>query len=267
MNILQVKNLSVAYYRGKEVIAAVRDISFDVEEGKTLAIVGESGSGKSTVALSLMGLIFPFEGAITRGEITYNGMNVLRQSPEQWRRIRGAEIALVFQDPFSSLNPVLTVGEQIAESIRGGKADAKRMSEAALAALRETLFDDPERIYRSYPHQLSGGQRQRVAIAIAIINHPRILIADEPTTALDVTTQKDILDLLARLKQELSLTVVFITHNLAIAAMRADRVMIMKAGAIVESGPTADVFHHPKEPYTRELIEAVPRLKAGNRSV
>jgi ABC-type glutathione transport system ATPase component len=262
MNIVEIKNLSVEYYRGKQTIPAVRDVSFDVRQDETLAVVGESGSGKSTVALALLGLIMPYEGKITAGEIIYNGTDMLAQSEEQWRRIRGKEIAIVFQDPFSSLNPVLSIGEQISESFHRGKSLVKgALKTMVLDVLGETLFDDPERVYRSYPHQLSGGQRQRAAIAMAIINHPRVLILDEPTTALDVTTQKEILDLLARLKKELSLTILFITHNLAIAAMRSDRVMIMKNGAIVESGNTREVFHHPKQAYTKELIDAVPRLK------
>jgi ABC-type dipeptide/oligopeptide/nickel transport system ATPase component len=209
-----------------------------------------------------MGLILPYEGEIVGGEIIYDNRNILAQSAEKWRHIRGKEISIVFQDPFSSLNPVLTVGEQISEAVSRPKGAAlKDVKAMVLDALRETLFDDPQRIFQSYPHQLSGGQRQRVAIAMAIINHPRILIADEPTTALDVTTQKEILDLLSRLKQELSLTMVLITHNLAIASMRADRVMIMQSGNIVEMGSTTDVFHHPRQTYTKELIEAVPQLR------
>ncbi|MCX5777985.1 MAG: ABC transporter ATP-binding protein [Elusimicrobia bacterium] len=261
MSIITVHNLSVHYSRDGEIIPALRNISFEIEPGETLAIVGESGSGKSTVALSLMGLILPYEGKITGGEIIFDGRNLLVQSQEQWRSIRGKDIAIVLQDPFSSLNPVLTAGEQIAESVRHTLVAGNDIKATVLNALRETLFTDTERIYASYPHQLSGGQRQRVAIAMAIINHPRILIADEPTTALDVTTQKEVLDLLVRLKQELSLTMVFITHNLALAAMRADRVMIMREGTIVESGPTAAVFRHPHHAYTQALVAAVPRLK------
>lgn len=269
MGLLEVNHLSVEYRRGKQVIPALRDVTFTLNEGETLAIVGESGSGKSTIALSLMGLIMPYEGSVTGGEILLDGTNLCTATAEQWRHVRGAVLSIVMQDPFTSLNPVLTIGEQIEEMIRVPSADRESLRGRVIASLRAVLFDDPQRMMRSYPHQLSGGQRQRAAIAMAIINRPRILIADEPTTALDVTTQKEVLDLLEKLRGELALTMIFITHNLALAAERAARVIIMKNGSIVETGPTHDVFRAPTADYTRQLVNAVPRLRtaAGHRDM
>lgn len=261
MALLEVNHLSVEYRRGKHIIPALRDVTFSLNEGEALAIVGESGSGKSTIALALMGLIMPYEGSVTTGEILLDGKNLCDATTQQWRQVRGAVLSIVMQDPFTSLNPVLTIGEQIVEMISTPARDAHARRERVMAALRAVMFDDTDRIVRSYPHQLSGGQRQRAAIAMAIINRPRVLIADEPTTALDVTTQKEILDLLGTLRRELALTMIFITHNLALAAERAERVIIMKNGTIVETGPTRDVFRAPAADYTRDLVNAVPRLR------
>jgi oligopeptide/dipeptide ABC transporter ATP-binding protein len=265
MELLTIRGLSVEYVRRHQVIPAVRGVSLSVNEGETVAIVGESGSGKSTLALAALGLILPQDGRITAGSIEYCGKDLAHQSPAEWRALRGKELAMVFQDPFSSLNPVLTAGEQIAETVR---AHAPGLPEAVcreqvLQSLKEVMFADPARIAAAYPHQLSGGQRQRVVIAMAIVNRPRILIADEPTTALDVTIQKDILDLIDRLKKELSLTVLLITHNLPLACERSQRIAVMYAGEIVETNRTGELFRAPRHPYTRALIRSVPRLAAG----
>ncbi|MHB9154996.1 MAG: ABC transporter ATP-binding protein [Endomicrobiales bacterium] len=262
MALLEIKNLSVEYYRGRDVIPAVRGVSLDVQEGETVAIVGESGSGKSTLALSVMGLILPGEGKITSGGILFGGKDLRAFSPGDWRALRGKDISLVFQDPFSSLNPVLTVGDQLTEAITAHRrgAPSKEKKAAAENALREVRFTDPARIFDSFPHQLSGGQRQRVAVAMAILHRPKLLIADEPTTALDVTIQKEVMDLLDTLRNELSLTVLLITHNLPLALERSQRIAVMYAGEIIEHGSREDIFKNPRHPYTRALINSVPRL-------
>lgn len=263
MGILEIRNLSVEYYRNRKVIPAVRDVSLELKRGETLALVGESGSGKSTLALSVLGLIFPYEGKITSGEIIFEGKNLLGFSAKEWQNLRGKQISMVFQDPFSSLNPVLTAGEQIAEALWTHQHRLSKNEQFTLIkeTLNETMFTDVNRIYNSYPHQLSGGQRQRIAMAMALINRPKILIADEPTTALDVTIQKEILDLLEELKKELSLSVLLITHNLALASQRSQRIAVMYAGEIVETGKSNEIFKNPTHLYTKGLIESVPKLR------
>ncbi|NTV52447.1 MAG: ABC transporter ATP-binding protein [Candidatus Firestonebacteria bacterium] len=258
MNILEINGLSVEYYRGRKVIPALKGVSLAVEKGETLAIVGESGSGKSTLALSVMGLLFPGEGKVTTGKITYGGRNLLALGAEGLRSLRGKEISIVFQDPSSSLNPVLDIREQLLEAVEAHDTGLTSAEKNALlaAALDEVLLDGRERILSSYPHQLSGGQKQRIAIAMAIINRPKLLIADEPTTALDVTVQKEILDLLAKLKRELSLTILLITHNIPLAYERSDRIAVMHEGELVELGPREEVFRAPKHAYTAALIES-----------
>ncbi|MBN1823211.1 MAG: ABC transporter ATP-binding protein [Endomicrobiales bacterium] len=259
MSVISVKDLSVTYHPALE---AVRGVSVELEKGKTLAVVGESGCGKSTLAMSILGLILPDEGRITAGEVSYGGKDIITGGSAEWRRIRGKEISMVFQDPFSSLNPVLKIGVQITEAILAhdagiGKYEAKK---AAIKSLEEVLFSEPERIFNSYPHQISGGQRQRVALAIAIVNRPKVLIADEPTTALDVTIQKEIMDLIDDLKHSLGLTIVLVTHNLPLAKQRSDSIAVMYAGQIVETGGTEEVLKKPLHPYTRGLIASVPRM-------
>lgn len=263
MEILKVRNLSVEYYRNRQIIPAVKDVSISLEEGETLAIVGESGSGKSTLAMSILGLIFPYEGKITSGEIIYKQKDdLLKNSFRDWQKVRGKEISIVFQDPISSLNPVLRVGEQVSEALSvhspGGKSSY--IKNAVLDVLKDVMFEDVDRIYSAYPHQLSGGQRQRISLAMGIINKPRILIADEPTTALDVTIQKEILDLIDKLKAEYRLSVLFVTHNLALAYERSSRIAVMREGRIIETGAKNDIFTRPKDKYTIGLIQAVPRL-------
>ncbi len=260
--LIETCDLSVVYRRGISAIPAVRGVSMSIEEGETLALVGESGCGKSTLALSMMGLIHPDEGSVTGGSIRFLNEDIGGFDTARWRSFRGKEIGMVFQDPFAALNPVIRIEEQLTEGLRAHVpgTTAAQLRQKARAALSETLFTDPDRILSSYPHQLSGGQRQRVVMAMAIINRPRLLITDEPTTALDVTIQKEILDLLEKIKNELSLTVLLITHNLPLACTRAQRVAVMYAGQIVECGRTEDIFKHPRHPYTRGLIASVPRL-------
>ncbi|OGS24637.1 MAG: hypothetical protein A2314_05790 [Elusimicrobia bacterium RIFOXYB2_FULL_50_12] len=262
MNILSINNLSVEYYRHEAVIHALRGFTLSLSAGETLALVGESGCGKSTVAAAAMGLIFPHEGRITEGEIIFDGKEVRHYTPQQWRMIRGKDIAIVFQDPFSSLNPVISVGEQLREAIDAHHPElpASRQKALALEALEEVRLNPAERIYSAFPHQLSGGQRQRAVIAMAIANRPKLLIADEPTTALDVTIQKEILDLLDALKKELSLTILLITHNLPIAKQRSGRIAVMKEGTIVEEAATEEIFLRPRHEYTKTLIASVPRM-------
>ncbi|MFH1369174.1 MAG: ABC transporter ATP-binding protein [Elusimicrobiota bacterium] len=263
MNILEITNLSVEYYRNHRVIPAVRNVSLSVEQGETLAVVGESGCGKSSLALAVMRLIFPEEGKITSGSVVYNGRNILEMGNDELRGLRGKDISVVFQDPASSLNPVLSVREQLIETVEAHAPGRSREEKEQLLkdALAEVLLSDHSRMLNSYPHQLSGGQKQRIAIAAAIINRPGLLIADEPTTALDVTIQKEILDLLDKLKNELSLTVILITHNIPLAYERCRNIAVMYAGEIVEYGGRDDVFKNPRHPYTAALIKSVPRLE------
>jgi ABC-type dipeptide/oligopeptide/nickel transport system ATPase component len=264
MNILEIKNLSVEYYRNKETIHALRDVSLGVIEGETLAIVGESGCGKSTLAMSILGLIFPPQGKIMAGEILFNGKNMLVSSKTEWQKIRGKDISVVFQDPFSSLNPVLSIREQLEETVTAHNPEITKKDLTSLceASLNETAFSDPLRILASYPHQLSGGQRQRIMLAMAIINRPKILIADEPTTSLDVTIQKEIMDLMEKLQKTLSLTVILITHNLLLAKQRSSRIAVMKSGEIVELNTKERIFSNPGHPYTRSLMNSVPKLRS-----
>ena len=262
MSILEINDLSVEYYRRGAVVKALRGVTLAIEEGETLSIVGESGCGKSTLAMSVLGLIFPSQGKITSGEIRFAGRDLLSLDKTALRDIRGKEISVVFQDPFSSLNPVLTVSEQLTETVAAHDPAATKsvLAKLATAALEETVFDDPERVLSSYPHQLSGGQLQRIMLATAIINRPKMLIADEPTTSLDVTIQKEIMDLIAKLQKDLSLTVVLITHNLLLAKQRSDRIAVMYAGEIVELNSKEGVFSNPRHPYTKALMESVPKL-------
>jgi oligopeptide/dipeptide ABC transporter ATP-binding protein len=246
-------------------LVAVRDLNFSIAPGEVLGLVGESGSGKSVTSLALMRLLPP--QAQPSGEITFtNGQgaarNLLALPAEEMRRLRGSQIAMIFQEPMTALNPVMRVGDQIAEAVaahaRTSKTEAWRR---AVAAMNEVAIPDAELRARDYPHQLSGGMRQRVMIAMAIVNRPQLLIADEPTTALDVTIQAQILELLASLRAKFGLTMLFISHDLAVVSQVADRVAVMYAGSLVEMGAKQDIFHAPAHPYTRGLLEAVPTLK------
>jgi oligopeptide/dipeptide ABC transporter ATP-binding protein len=259
--LLEVENLETIFGgegKNSRPAQAVRGVSLSVRQGETLGIVGESGSGKSVTALSVLRLIAP-PGKIVGGEIRFQGDDLLRKSERQMRDVRGAKIAMVFQDPMTALNPTLTVGEQIAETVlahqRVSRTDAWAQ---ALDWLRRVHVTLPERRLRQYPHELSGGMRQRVMIAIAFSCRPELLIADEPTTALDVTVQAQILDLMDELKSELGTGIVLITHDLGVVRERCDTVAVMYAGQIVEHAPAADLFASPKMPYTQALLASLP---------
>jgi peptide/nickel transport system permease protein len=257
--VLDIRGLTVEIATPRGVIRPVQDVSLAVAAGETLAIVGESGSGKSVTATALMGLLPPAARAVG-GQVWFDGRDLLGLDEAALRRLRGGAMAMVFQDPMSSLNPVLRVGEQLGEAIR---AHDRRISAAALRARALQLFQrvgiaDPQRRLAAYPHEMSGGMRQRVMIAMALANRPRLLIADEPTTALDVTVQAQILDLLADLKRETGTAMIFITHSLGVVAEIADHVAVMYAGQVVEQGRVAEVFAAPLHPYTRALLDAVP---------
>ncbi len=265
--LLAVRDLTTTFETADGVARAVDGVSFDLAEGETLALVGESGSGKTVTALSILRLIPEPAGRIAPGSrIEFAGRDLLSLSPRELREVRGAEIAMIFQEPMTSLNPVLTVGMQIAETVLAHEAASKREArERALDMLRLVGIADAESRLKSYPHELSGGMRQRVMIAIALVCRPRILIADEPTTALDVTIQAQILDLLTDLKRRLGMAMILITHNLGIAAGIADRVAVMYGGRIVEVAPTVDLYREPAHPYTDGLLRAAPRLDGPDR--
>jgi glutathione transport system ATP-binding protein len=266
--LLEVEHLSVEFRSTERVVAAVRNVSFYVGRGETVAIVGESGSGKSVTALSLMRLVEHGGGTITSGRMDFvrdDGArtDLARASAQTMRSVRGAEMAMIFQEPMTSLNPVFTVGEQIAESIRLHQgADFAAANRVALHMLDQVRIPEAAQVLSRYPHQLSGGMRQRVMIAMALSCKPRLLIADEPTTALDVTIQAQILALIRLLQDELRMSVIFITHDMGVVAEVADRVMVMYRGEMVEQGSADQIFHAPRHPYTRALLAAVPRLGA-----
>ncbi|MFZ3580625.1 ABC transporter ATP-binding protein [Loktanella sp. DJP18] len=253
--LLDVRDLSVSFRQDGDTTHAVRGVSFQVMKGETVALVGESGSGKSVTALSTVQLLG--DSATVTGSITYDGAQMVGADERELRRVRGNDISFIFQEPMTSLNPLHTIQRQLGESIelhQGLRGDAVRVR--VLELLQQVGIRDPEERLEAFPHQLSGGQRQRVMIAMALANGPELLIADEPTTALDVTIQAQILDLLADLKQSSGLSMLFITHDLTIVRKIADRVCVMKDGLIVETGPTADIFANPQHPYTRMLLEA-----------
>jgi ABC-type dipeptide/oligopeptide/nickel transport system ATPase component len=254
MSLLEIDHLSVDYFRRKEIIHAVQDVSLNLEAGETLGIVGESGSGKSTVALAILKLISPQDGRIREGRILFNGQDLCQLNEDGLRKVRGKEISMIFQDPFTALNPVMRIREQMEEVL------IAHQIQASLEEALDHVQLEPARVLNAYPHQLSGGQRQRVLIASAILTQPKILLADEPTTALDVLVQKDILELLFDLQKKLGMGMLFISHNLGLVAGYTQRMAVMKDGGIVEQGPSRDLFKKPQHPYTRELIEALPKL-------
>ncbi|MEK6284603.1 MAG: ABC transporter ATP-binding protein [Acidobacteriota bacterium] len=259
-NILEVKNLSTHFLTRAGTIKAADDLSFAIKPGSTLALVGESGSGKSVTSLSIMRLV-PSPGKIMAGEIIFNGRDLMKLDNEQMRRLRGREIAMIFQDPMTSLNPVYTVGDQIAEAIELHEGLQPRQAwKKAVEMMTRVKITDAGRRAKDYPHQLSGGMRQRVMIAMALSCKPRLLIADEPTTALDVTIQAEILELLRNLRADFALSMLLITHDLGVVAETADRVAVMYAGRIVEEASVREIFHNPRHPYTEGLLRSVPRL-------
>jgi oligopeptide/dipeptide ABC transporter ATP-binding protein len=266
MALLEIEGLKTYFTTREGVVRAVDGVSFHLDEGELLGLVGESGCGKSVLALSLMRLVPP-PGEIVGGRVLLAGRNLLELSEEEMRQIRGSRIAMIFQDPMTSLNPVYTVGEQIAEALRlHRKLSRREAREAAIEAMREVAIPDPDRRVDDYPHQLSGGMRQRVMIAMALACDPQILIADEPTTALDVTIQAQILELLDSLRRTRNLAILLITHDLGVVAETAERVIVMYTGRIVEESPVEELFAHPKHPYTEGLLRSVPKLTlAGTR--
>ncbi|HTE82052.1 MAG TPA: ABC transporter ATP-binding protein [Reyranella sp.] len=259
--LLDVRNLHTEFRTGAGVVRAVDGVSYTVDPGETVAIVGESGSGKSVGAMSILRLIPDPPGRITEGQILFGGRDLLRLSPEEMRAVRGSEIGMVFQEPMTSLNPVLTIGRQMTETLQQHRgADRATADRRAIELLSLVGIADPKRRLGQYPHQLSGGMRQRIMIAIALTCEPRLIIADEPTTALDVTIQAQILELMTGLTRRLNVALIIITHNLGVVARYAKRVNVMYAGRIVESGPAAEVYHDPRHPYTIALLRSVPRL-------
>lgn len=264
--LLEIKNLCVEYHRKGKTIPAVRNVSLDLDREETLGIVGESGCGKSSIALSILKLIPLYEGNID-GSMAFGEQDLLSLPNDAMRRLRGSEIGIIFQDPFSSLNPVIKVGEQIREAIliHHPEISEKEAKLQSLELLGRVRIPDPERIYHSYPHQISGGQRQRAMIAMAISNRPKILIADEPTTALDVTIQKEILDLLIALQKELHMAIILITHHFGIISKYTDRLIVLYGGAIAEEGRTEEVIANPQHPYTQSLLKALPKTKPSGK--
>lgn len=259
--LLRVRDLQVEFSTRAGLVRAVDGVSFDVQAGRTLAILGESGSGKSVTALSLMGLVPQPAGRITAGSIKYQGVDLVKQSSNYVRRLRGTQMSIVFQDPLSSLNPVFRVGYQIGEMVRRHFGVSRRKArEFAIDQMNRVGIPDAKNRFNDYPHQFSGGMRQRVMIAIALSLNPKLLIADEPTTALDVTVQAQILELLAGLQQESGMSLILITHDLGVVADVADDVCVMYAGRVVESGPTQKVYRHHAHPYTVGLMRSIPRL-------
>ncbi len=259
--VLDVKNLCTYFYTDEGVVRSVDGVSFHIDAEETLGIVGESGCGKSVTSLSIMQLVPNPPGKIVGGEILFQGDNLLKKTPEQMRQIRGNDIAMIFQEPMTSLNPVYTIGDQIAEAmILHQKLTKKAAFDRAVEMLRLVGIPSPERRAREYPHQMSGGMRQRVMIAMALSCNPKLLIADEPTTALDVTIQAQILDLMRKLKQEFHTAIMLITHDLGVVAEMTDRVAVMYAGKVVEECSTVDLFREPLHPYTVGLLQSIPRL-------
>jgi len=265
--LLEVRGLHTEFRTGAGVVRAVDGVSFSVDPGETIAIVGESGSGKSVTALSVLRLVADPPGRITAGQILFDGRDLVGLSPAEMREIRGRDIGMVFQEPMTSLNPVLTISRQITETLEQHQgADRVSAERRALELLQMVGIADPARRLKQYPHQLSGGMRQRVMIAVALACNPKLIIADEPTTALDVTIQAQILELMKSLTHELNVAQIIITHNLGVVARYASRVNVMYAGRIVEAGEADAIYHDPRHPYTMALLGSVPRLDRPRRA-
>jgi oligopeptide/dipeptide ABC transporter ATP-binding protein len=265
--LLQVNELRTTFSTSGGLVRAVDGVSWDIDEGETVALVGESGCGKSVSALSVMRLIAPPAGRIEGGEILFKGRDLLKLNEEEMREVRGSEIAMVFQEPMTSLNPVLTIGRQLTEGMeihyrtQGAAAHAR-----AVKLLEMVGISDPQRRLPQYPHHFSGGMRQRIMIAMALACNPQLILADEPTTALDVTIQAQILELMRNLSRELGVAMLIITHNLGVVARYADRVNVMYAGRIIEQATATELYAHPRHPYTLGLLHSVPRLDEPRRA-
>ena len=259
-SVLDVKNLTASFRINKQWVHAIENVNFQVEQGKILGIVGESGCGKSVTSMSILRLFSPKIFRLDSGEINFKGKDIAGISDREMAKIRGKEISMIFQDSMTSLNPVMTIGRQLSESFRihstCGKAEAEKKS---LELLKKVGMPSPESRMKEYPHQLSGGMRQRVMIAMALAQNPSLIIADEPTTALDVTIQAQILDLLKKMKEESQAGIMLITHDLGVVANMADDIMVMYAGMVMEKGSVQDIFKSPKHPYTQGLLQAIPR--------
>jgi oligopeptide/dipeptide ABC transporter ATP-binding protein len=262
VSLLSIRDLRVDYLRSGKRVPALRNVSLSLEPGESLGLAGESGSGKSTLALAVLRLL-PETAGIAAAQLAWEDLEILSLSNRDLRALRGGPVGIVFQDPFSALNPVLTVGDQVEEVLEfhaGGRNRAR-----VLSLFDQVRLPDPAGLYGAYPHQLSGGQRQRICLAIAIAGNPKLLIADEPTTALDVTVQREILNLLDELRRELKMALLLVTHNVGLLSERTDRLAILYAGEIVEIGPTATVLGTPAHPYTQGLLKSLPRLSRSER--
>ena len=263
--LLSVRELKTSFFTHVGEVKAVRGISFDVNEGEVLGIVGESGSGKSVTSLSIMGLL-QYPGRVVDGEILLNGEDILTYSKDQMRKVRGKEIAMIFQDPMTSLNPVYTIGNQVMEMILEHEKMTKREARArAIEMLKLVGIPAAEKRIDSYPHEFSGGMRQRVMIALALSCNPKLLIADEPTTALDVTIQAQILNLIKKLNRQFGMTTMLITHDLGVVATVCDKVAVMYGGLIMEYGTADEIFYHPRHPYTMGLLGSIPHVDGGEK--
>lgn len=265
--ILEVNNLRVSYHTYAGEVQSVRGVSFSLDKGEAIAIVGESGCGKSVTAKSIIGLIKGPQGEVKKGsEILYNGENILNYDKKQWKKYKGGECAIIFQDALASLNPTMRVGKQIMENLMGHKHMTKQeAAREAINMLRLVGIPEPEKRVKQYPHEFSGGMRQRVMIAIAFACDPKVLICDEPTTALDVTIQEQILDIIKDLQKKNNTSVIMITHDLGVVAHVAQKIAVMYSGIIVEYGSSRDIFYRPRHPYTWALIQSVPRLDLKNK--
>ncbi|WP_042349491.1 ABC transporter ATP-binding protein [Bacillus massiliigorillae] len=266
--ILQVKDLNISFHTFNGEVQAIRGVNFDLYKGETLAIVGESGSGKSVTTKSIMRLLPPGNSEVKQGEILFNDKDITKLSEREMQKIRGKDISMIFQDPMTSLNPTMKVGKQIMEPIikhhKTSKAEAKKRT---IELLKLVGIPKPEERFEQYPHQFSGGMRQRVVIAIALACTPKVLIADEPTTALDVTIQAQILELMKKIQEKVDTSIIFITHDLGVVANVADRVAVMYAGKIVEIGTVDDIFYNPQHPYTWGLISSMPDLDTRDQEL
>ena len=265
--LLEIEDLRTYFFTSAGVVKAVDGISYDVDQGETIAVVGESGCGKSVSALSILRLVADPPGRIVGGSIRFEGRDLLKLSDEEIRDVRGKDIAMVFQEPMTSLNPVLTIGRQLTETLEQHLDMTREQATArAVELLGMVGISDPERRLKQYPHHFSGGMRQRVMIAMALCCEPKLIIADEPTTALDVTIQAQILELMKELTRRLGVALIIITHNLGIVARYADRVNVMYAGKIIESGTAHEIYHQPRHPYTLALLRSVPRMDRPRRA-